>query len=177
MGVICVKHKFFFHHTKNTSEYIADGQKKSQSLIRGISSDDLDKKIKTSRSFSEFWNQIKNRISNLPLSEYLRELLNEKGLKRSDVVVRTGLDKAYVYQIFAGKKHPSRDKLLTIAFGMKLSEEETQRMLKLSGLRELWPKDERDALFLFAIQRGMSLEDVHTELERYGLDPLATPVK
>ncbi len=150
---------------------------KGQSFIRGISSDDLDKKIKTSRSFSEFWNQIKNRISNLPLSEYLRELLDEKGLKRSDVVVRTGLDKAYVYQIFAGKKHPSRDKLITIAFGMKLSEEETQRMLKLSGLRELWPKDERDALFLFAIQRGMSLEDVHTELERYGLDPLATPVK
>ncbi len=172
-----MKLKSFFHHPKSTSEYIATGQKKSQSLIRGISSDDLDKKIKTSGSFSEFWNQIKNRISNLPLSEYLRELLDEKGLKRSDVVVRTGLDKAYVYQIFAGKKHPSRDKLITIAFGMKLSEEETQRMLKLSGLRELWPKDERDALFLFAIQRGMSLEDVHTELERYGLDPLATPVK
>jgi len=172
-----VKHKFFFHHPKNTSEYIATGYKKSQSLIRGISSDDLDKEIKASRSFSEFWNQIKKQIVRQPLSGYLCELLDEKELKRSDVVVRTGLDKAYVYQIFAGKKHPSRDKLITIAFGMKLSEEETQRMLRLSGLRELWPKDERDALFLFAIQRGMSLEDVHTELERYKLDPLASPVK
>jgi len=172
-----VKHKFFFQHPKNTSKYIADGYKKGQSLIRGISSDDLDKKIKASRSFSEFWNQIKKRIVRQPLSEYLCDLLDEKGLKRSDVVVRTGLDKAYVYQIFAGKKHPSRDKLITIAFGMKLNEEETQRMLNLSEHRELWPKDERDALLLFAIQRGMSLEDVHTELERYGLDPLATPVK
>ena len=104
-------------------------------------------------------------------------MLEEKGLKRSDVVVRTGLDKAYIYQIFAGKKNPSRDKLITIAFGMKLSEEETQRMLQLSGHRELWPKDERDALFLFAIQRGMSLEEIHTELERYGLDSLAAPIK
>ena len=50
-------------------------------------------------------------------------------------------------------------------------------MLRLSGYRELWPKDERDALLLFAIQRGMSLEEVHTELERYGFDPLADPVK
>ncbi len=91
--------------------------------------------------------------------------------------MKTGLDKAYVYQIFAGKKHPSRNKLITIALGMKFSEEETQRMLQLSGLRELWPKDERDALFLFAIQRGMSLEEVHTELEFYGLEPLAAPVK
>ncbi len=172
-----MKLKSFFHHPKSTSEYIATGYKKSQSLIRGISSDDLDKEIKSSRSFSEFWKRHKKRIVDQPLSEYLCDLLNEKGLKRSDVVVRTGLDKAYVYQIFAGKKHPSRDKLITIAFGMKLSEEETQRMLNLSEHRELWPKDERDALFLFAIQRGMSLEDVHTELERYGLDPLATPVK
>ena len=60
---------------------------------------------------------------------------------------------------------------------MEFSEEETQRMLRLSGHRELWPKDERDALLLFAIQRGMSLEEVHTELEHYGLDPLAAPVK
>ena len=69
------------------------------------------------------------------------------------------------------------DKLITIAFGMKLSEDETQRMLQLSGYRELWPKDERDALFLFAIQHGKPLEYVHTELERCGLDPLAAPVK
>ena len=50
-------------------------------------------------------------------------------------------------------------------------------MLQLSGHRELWPKDERDALLLFAIQREMSLEEIHTELERYGLDPLADPIK
>lgn len=111
------------------------------------------------------------------LSEYLYLLLKEKGLRRSDIVVKTGLDKAYVYQIFDGKKRPSRDKLITIAFGMKLSEDETQRMLKLSGHRDLWAKDERDAVLLFAIQRGMSLEDVDTQLEHYGLDPLATPIK
>jgi len=111
------------------------------------------------------------------LSEYLYSLLEEKGLKRSDVVVRTGLDKAYVYQIFDGKKKPSRDKLITIAFGMKLNEEETQRMLKLSGHRALWVKDERDVLLLFAILHGMSLVEVHTLLENYGLDPLADSIK
>ena len=133
--------------------------------------------FRSANSFSEFWERHRKQIVHQPLSKYLCELLEEKGLKRSDVVVRTGLDKAYIYQIFAGKKNPSRDKLITIAFGMKLSEEETQRMLQLSGHRELWPKDERDALFLFAIQRGMSLEEIHTELERYGLDSLAAPIK
>lgn len=145
--------------------------------IVGPPSDQLYTQIKNATSFAEFWERHKKRIVHQPLSGYLCAMLDKKGLKRSDVVVKTGLDKAYVYQIFAGQKNPSRNKLLTIAFGMKLSEEETQRMLHLSGHRELWPKDERDALLLFSIQRGMSLEDVHVELERYGLDPLADPVK
>lgn len=145
--------------------------------IVGSNSDMLHAQINEADSFSEFWKRHKDHIADQPLSEYLHLLLKEKRLKRSDVVARTGLDKAYVYQIFAGKKHPSRDKLITIALGMRLNEEETQKMLRLSGLRELWPVDERDALLLFAVQRGMSLEDVHTELERYGLKPLADPVK
>ncbi len=175
-----MKLKSFFRHPPKSTPDDYDTTTppvKKSSLIRGTSSEGLHKQIKGADSFSEFWERHKKQIVHQPLSEYLSELLDEKGLKRADVVARTGLDKAYVYQIFAGKKHPSRDKLITIAFGMKFSEEETQQVLHLSGHRELWPKDERDALLLFAIQRGMSLEEVHTELERYGLDPLAAPVK
>lgn len=146
-------------------------------LVKGTSAEELSKQIKKVGSFSEIWERHKKQIVHQTLSDYLTSLRMEKKLKRSEIVVRTGLDKAYVYQIFAGKKNPSRDKLITIAFGMKLNEDETQRMLQLYGYRELWPKDERDALFLFAIQHGKSLEYVHTELERCGLNPLAAPVK
>lgn len=170
----------FFHKSSKLPStedrpFIPPGEKKS--LIKEISTDTLHEEIKRINSFSKFWDRHKKQIVHQPLSEYLCELLDKKGLKRSDVVVKTGLDKAYVYQIFAGKRNPSRDKLITIAFGMRLNEGETQRMLRLSGYRELWPKDERDALLLFAIQRGMSLEEVHTELERYGFDPLIALVK
>ena len=169
---------FFIHPPKPTSNpYIRKSPKKMYGIISETTSEILHKHIKEARSFSDFWEQHKKQIILFPLSKYLCELLDKKGLKRSDVVVRTGLDKAYVYQIFAGQKKPSRDKLITIAFGMKLNEKETHHMLHLSGHRELWPKDERDALLLFAIQRGMSLEQVHSELEHYGLDPLAAPVK
>ena len=164
-----------FHKPAKSKAFTPPVEKSS--LIRGATSDRLHAQIKGANSFSEFWERYKRQIVHQPLSEYLCGLLDEKGLKRSDVVVKTGLDKAYVYQIFAGKKHPSRDKLITIAFGMKLSEEEAQRMLKLSGHRALWPRDERDALLLFAVQRGTSLEEVHTELERYGLAPLAAPIQ
>lgn len=129
------------------------------------------------KSFEDFWNHNKENIIQNPLPKYLFELLEAKGLSRADVIVKTGLDKAYAYQIFAGIRNPSRDKLIIIALGIKLSEDETQELLKLAGHRELWVKDERDALILFAIRHRLSLVDVHTELEHYGLDPLATPIK
>lgn len=172
-----MKRKFFFQRPAESSTEYSNPPAKKHSLIRGTSSDKLRAQIKETNSFAEFWERHKKQIVQQPLSQYLCALLDKKGLKRSDVVVKTGLDKAYVYEIFAGKKHPSRDKLITIALGLNFNEAETQQMLRLSGHRALWPKDERDALFLYAIQRRMSLEDVHTGLERYGLDPLAAPVK
>lgn len=137
----------------------------------------LNQQLNRFKSFKDFWEQNKESIIHNPLPKYLFELLEAKGLSRADVIVRTGLDKAYAYQIFSGMRNPSRDKLITMAFGMNLSEDETQELLRLAGHRELWVKDERDALILFAIRHKLSLVDVHTELERYGLDPLATPVK
>lgn len=96
-------------------------------------------------------------LLDLTLSEYLMLLLQQKKLKRAKVARDSGLEKAYVYQIFDGKRYPSRDKLIAIAFGLHLNSEETQRMLKLGGCSELYPRVARDAVILFAIQRGMGI--------------------
>ena len=82
------------------------------------------------------------------LSEYLMTLLHQKKLKRADVVRDSHLEHAYVYQIFDGKKKPSRDKLIAIAFGLHLNVEETQRMLRLGGCSELYARVGRDARYL-----------------------------
>lgn len=79
-----------------------------------------------------------------------------------------------MYKIFGGEKKPSRDKLLAIAFGLGLSDQETQEMLKLSGNRELYPRDERDAVILFALQRSQSILEANELLDDQGLAILDT---
>ena len=106
------------------------------------------------------------------LGEYLMQLLRQKNLKRAQVVEDSGVDKAYVYQIFNGDKKPSRDKLIVIAFGMGLNEEETQRVLKLAGHSELYPRLARDALILFFIQRGKDIWETDDALDRNGFATL-----
>ena len=97
---------------------------------------------------------------------------NKKGLKRNDVVSGSFLDRVYVYQIFSGKKTPSRDKLIAIAFGLGLSADETQKMLKLSGNRELYARDERDVIILFALQRGKNIFETNDLLHSYNFKVL-----
>ncbi len=108
-------------------------------------------------NIQDFLAKNQENMLDLPFSEYLMLLLRQKDLKRADVVRDSGLEKAYVYQIFNGEKKPSRDKLIAIAFGLHLDSEETQRMLKLGGCSELYARVARDAVILFAIQRGMGI--------------------
>lgn len=123
-------------------------------------------KLKNADSFREFLRENRENMLSQELGEYLMQLLRQKNLKRAQVVEDSGVDKAYVYQIFNGSKNPSRDKLIAITFGMHLNEEETQRVLKIAGHSELYPRVPRDALILFSIQRGVDIWQTDDALDK-----------
>lgn len=68
------------------------------------------------------------------LSDYLKQLLQEKGLERSRVVRMADLNETFGYQIFTGARHPSRNKVLQIAFAMALTLKEANRALTAAGV-------------------------------------------
>lgn len=107
-------------------------------------------------------------ISSRSLPQYLDDLLVEKGLVRSEVVRAAGLNDTFGYQIFVGQRNPSRNKVLQIAFAMRCTLRETNRMLRAAGSNELYCKDRRDAIIIFAIDKGYSLQKTDDELYRFG---------
>lgn len=129
--------------------------------MKDKTTDELRHEIKTATDIEDYLTKNNSYLLRDSLSEHLHMLLSGKGLTRADVIRGSLLGRAYVYRIFAGEKLPSRDKLIALAFGLQLSDEETQKMLKLSGSRELYARDGRDALILFALQRGMSIMDTN----------------
>lgn len=102
------------------------------------------------------------------LASYLNELLEAKRLKRSQVVRMVNLNETFGYQIFTGARNPSRDKVLQIAFAMALTLRETNRALEAAGVSSLYSKDRRDAIIIFCLDRGCSLQKVNEELYRFG---------
>ena len=100
------------------------------------------------------------------LSDYLFDLLRERGIKRADVVRASGLHQTVVYDIFSGKSYPGRDNAIMLAFGLGCALVETQRLLRLAGVSELWSKVRRDAIVIWSIKEGLSREECDDELWR-----------
>lgn len=113
-----------------------------------------------------------NNLGHRSLSDYLNELLEEKRLKRSQVVHMADLNETFGYQIFTGQRHPSRNKVLQIAFAMALTLREANRALEAAGVSSLYSKDRRDAIIIFCLDRGCSLQKVNEELYRFGEETL-----
>lgn len=138
--------------------------------------EELNHEIKAATDIEDYLLKNRENMLNDSLPRYLRELLTQKGLSRAQVVRNSHLDRTYAYQIFSGEKTPSRDKLLALAFGLHLTGDETQRMLKISCNRELYARDMRDALILFALERGKTVLEANESLYDHGFPVLGTPL-
>ena len=110
----------------------------------------------------------RNNVGERSLSAYLQQLLDEKGRKRADVIREAGLNETFGYQIFTGSRRASRDKVLQLAFALHCTLRETDRLLQAAGANELYCKNRRDAIIIFAVDKGYSLQKVDEELYRFG---------
>lgn len=137
--------------------------------------EELTHEIMAATDIEDYLRVNRNSMITGKLSEYLEELLLRKGISKAEVVRRSMMDRAYVYQIFSGERTPSRDKLIALAFGLDLTCGEMQKMLKLSCNRELYAREKRDALILFARKRGWTLERANELLFDHGFAALGVP--
>lgn len=106
------------------------------------------------------------------LSAYLSGLLEEKKLSKADVLKHAEINDIYGYQIFAGKRRPSRDKLICIGIGMGLALDEMQQLLKAAGEAPLYPKNSRDSFIIFGVQRGEGVLNINSALYEAEWDTL-----
>ena len=128
--------------------------------------------LRSSSSMDDFLSIHKSNQLDCTLSQYLNTLLEEKQLSKSEVIRNSLLDPYYAYQIFRGKKQPSREKLLQLAFAFPLSEKEVQLLLYWGGVQKLYIKNRRDSIFLYALEHGLSLQEVSDLLLELRESPL-----
>ena len=90
------------------------------------------------------------------LTDYLNELMTDKNITVAKIAKNSGIGE-YVYKIFSGERRATRDVLISVAFGMELSIEETQLLLRIAKFAVLDSREKRDSVIIYALAHKMTV--------------------
>lgn len=121
------------------------------------------------RSFQSFMASNAGEMNGPPFHEHISELQQKKGESAGAIIRRGMIEKSYGHQLFSGRRSPSRDTCLQLAFGLELDVEQTQRLLRVAGKSTLYPRILRDAAIIYSIHNHVSIADTQIALEKLGV--------
>ena len=100
--------------------------------------------------------------------EYISSLCAEQNEVPEHIIKRAGLEKSFGHQLFSGRRAPSRDTVLQLAFGFSLTVNETQELLRVAGKSPLYPRVKRDSAIIYCLYHNISF--VEAQIILYDLD-------
>ena len=127
--------------------------------IKKTTTELMNEKLASTNSFEEFETTYGKNYIATSLHDLIQKTMAEKGLSKSDVIKDANLERTYGYQILRGLRKPSRDKLVQLAFGLKLSAKETEKMFKAAGFNPLYAKIQNEAAIIYCLNKGYNYLD------------------
>lgn len=106
-------------------------------------------------------------LLDISLKDYINLKLSEKDKSVADVIKDSGQNE-YLYKVFNQKRNPSRDILISAAFGMGLDLKETQMLLRLAEFARLDPRNRRDAITIYARVNDFDIDRLNALLTEAG---------
>ena len=107
-------------------------------------------------------------------SQWIADMLEARSLRRNEVVHASHLNQTFAYQIISGSRHAARDKLIQLAFGMRLGIDEASELLERGGANALSPRCRRDVVIAYALVKGLSVLECDDLLWSVGERTLVT---
>ena len=128
------------------------------------STDDLYQELMSTSKLDAYIKNNQEQFSNQNVAELLTKLYENYPLTKAELARQSEMSEVYLHQVFAGRRKPSRDRLLCLCIGMKLSLEDSQHLLKCARYAQLYPKSRRDTIISFGLLHGFSLYEVNDKL-------------
>mgnify|MGYP004573035865 CR=1 FL=1 len=108
--------------------------------MREKDTDDLQQELMDSSNLNEFLSDHQEHFSNESVPEILNRLFEKRSISKAVLAKQSGMSEIYLHQIFAGRRNPSRSRLICLCYGLSATLEETQDLLKLCGFARSTPR-------------------------------------
>ena len=132
--------------------------------MKGKTTGELLEELMEPGSFSSYLSRNREQMLHPNVGRELDKLCRGQKLSKAAVARRSGVSEVYLHQVLAGKRSPSRDRLLCLCIGLSAGVEEIQKLLRQAGFAQLDPRMSRDALILYGLARGQSLPQINGAL-------------
>ncbi len=130
-----------------------------------ISTDELLALLFKERNLEHFLQRNESAYLTHSFSDYLNAWCKEHLEVPEQVIRRANLEKSYGHQLFSGKRNPSRDTVLQLAFAMRADLAQAQEMLRTARRSPLYPRIKRDTVIIYCLHNHISLLDTQIILQ------------
>lgn len=133
---------------------------------------DMQYDLMNSPDLDRFLSDHRDDFSQGSAADFLKVLFARKDVTKASIAKKACMSEVYLHQVFAGKRNPSRNRLICICFGLGATLDETQEFLKFCGHAQLYTKIKRDAIVIYGFLNGLSLDEVNDKLFTENEEPL-----
>ena len=134
-----------------------------------ISTDELLRLLFKERSLENILQRTESAYLHITFADYLSDWCRNHQEVPEQIIRRANLEKSYGHQLFSGKRKPSRDTVIQLAFALHANVAEAQEMLKITRKSLLYPRIKRDTVIIYCLHNHVSLVDTEIILHDLGL--------
>lgn len=125
---------------------------------------DLSQALMSEPDLDSYLSDNQDFFASQSIAELLTECYKDCPYSKAALARKAGMSEVYLHQVFAGRRNPSRDRLICLCVGLETTLEQTQQLLKQASYAPLYPKIRRDAIISYGIVHGMSLGEINDKL-------------
>lgn len=132
--------------------------------MKDKTTDDLSQALMAESNIDSYLRENQPFFAGQSIAELLAVYYERTDLSKAALARKAGMSEVYRHQVFAGRRNPSRDRLLCLCVGLETSLEEAQQLLKLASYAPLYPRLKRDAIISYGIVHHMALGEINDKL-------------
>ncbi len=122
---------------------------------------------KTTKEFQDFIKHNDSEMQRASFGDIVLRLCARYEMTASSLQPQIAISKSQFYNLLNGTRNPSKESVLKIAFGLKITQSELNELLRASGYQSLDPKNREDAIIIFGLDNKKEVGKIDELLKEY----------
>ncbi len=122
---------------------------------------------KTTIEFEDFLKRNDIEMHRDSFGDCVLKLCARYEITPSSLQTQIAISKSQFYSLLNGTRNPSKESVIKIAFGLKITQGEINELLQASGYQALDPKNKEDAIIIFGLDNKKDVGKIDELLREY----------